>query len=81
MGGDDHYDQVRYALAARPMTAQAMAPPSGKLPDRAPHFDYEKGRFAPHHVAETVDKLLKQEAVVHAPRAGTPKGAYRVPRR
>ena len=63
------------------MVAQAIAPPSGKLPDRAPHFDYEKGAFAPHQVAQTVDAWLKQEAVAAGKRPGMPKNVYRVPRR
>lgn len=81
VGGDDHYDQVRYGLAARPMAAQTVSAPTGKLPDRAPHFDFEKGRFADHGIAETVDKLLKQEATVNGNRPVIPRGTYRVPRR
>ena len=81
VGGDDHYDQVRYGLAARPMTAEIIKAPTGKLPDRAPHFDFDKGRFADHGVAATVDKLLKQEASVASSRATMPKNIYRVPRR
>ena len=81
VGGDDHYDQVRYALAARPAAVQAPSAPTGKLPDRAPHFDFEKGTFAPHAVAATVDQLLKQDAAVHAHRPMIPRGRYRVPGR
>lgn len=51
-GGDDLYDEARYALASRPMHAVAPVPVLEKQPDRATPYDYKNQRLAPKPSAE-----------------------------
>lgn len=41
-GGDDHYDQWRYALASRPLPARLPKVAQDKLEDRSPRRDWTK---------------------------------------
>jgi hypothetical protein len=69
-GGDDHYDQVRYALASRPLAAKIAAPLANRPEDRARTFDFGTGAFKDTSV--TLDKALGQKA---------PRNPHRVPSR
>jgi hypothetical protein len=69
-GGDDHYDQVRYALASRPLAAKIAAPLPNKQEDRARPFDYATGAFKDTTV--TLEKALGQKA---------PRNPHRTPSR
>lgn len=59
-GGDDHYDQVRYALASRPMTAKAPAVLAVKQDDRAAPWAFgADGKVkAPPTVQQLLDKAM-----------------------
>lgn len=59
LGGDDHYDQVRYALASRPMKALAPKASESKIEDRGRRLDPKT--LAPVKTTHpTLDKLLNQ---------------------
>jgi hypothetical protein len=73
-GGDDHYDQVRYALASRPIAARLPKAEAVKVEDRA-----AKWTFTPEgKVVTTVPK--PQDTLDRALSHGLPRGP-RVPSR
>lgn len=44
-GGDDHYDQIRYALASRPLAADKPPEAQLKQDDRARRYDWDAKKF------------------------------------
>ena len=57
-GGDDHYDQVRYSLASRPIVAKLPKQAADvKVQDRAARFDFAKGQFV-RPAEPTLDRVL-----------------------
>lgn len=73
-GGDDHYDQVRYALASRPLAAKLPKSEVVKVEDRAaPRAFTTEGKMKPLPTAgETLEKALSR---------GAARNVHRVPSR
>ena len=80
-GGDDHYDQVRYALASRPLAVPKPAAYQGKEDHRAAPLDLATGRPK---VETDPERALERDLGLHVgptnPHRTVP-GAHRVPRR
>jgi hypothetical protein len=69
-GGDDHYDALRYSLAARPLVPGLKAPAPFKQQDKARHFDFAKRKFVEPSREQGLEQMLGmgQRTFHHAPR-------------
>lgn len=72
-GGDDHYDQVRYALASRPMAAKVPVTEAVKQDDRAAPWTFKDGKVVV--TTPTADDLVGKLLG----RTSRPTNPHRVP--
>lgn len=79
-GGDDPYDQVRYALASRPIAGKAPSEPHVKIADRAEPLHIENGKLKKtERPPKTIEDLVEWAAKRRT--AGRVPSQQRVPRR
>ena len=77
-GGDDHYDQWRYALASRPIAAVLPTQnKSDKPQDRGLPFDWDRKKFPDQQPDQTLDRILNKH---QAPAHRVPVNTHRLPR-
>jgi hypothetical protein len=74
-GGDDDYDMVRYALASRPLRAEALLPAVDG--DRHPGFDFRKGarKQIPHPFAQFQAEGGEHGVIFRMPRYLSPRAS------